>query len=248
MPMVKYWKTTNAVRAKVTTNEDGATIMKMEGEDYTFPGFPRGYLLFGTLSKLKHEIKNQLFNDSWKKLEDKADHQQVINEFKDALDNIEKIVESAKYDMAPPTRMFAPVKEIWRAMETLENESKRVSTIKKAITYILTEDDAYRFRLQWIVQVFNPSAWWFKIFFRDPVKDFDVALQELEVAEVIGDMKERIRLFRRILLLILEDKKILDLFKKLCKELDWNKLKMSEGDKYHFRAKYFKVDLDRFEY
>jgi hypothetical protein len=120
--------------------------------------------------------------------------------------------------------------------------------LKNTLTFILTEDDAYRMRLQWITQIFNPSAWWFKLFFRNPVKDFDLALQELENAEVVGDMKERIRLLRRILLLIIEDKRIGQLFGELCKELDWNKLKLREADKYHFRAKYFKVDLDKFEF
>ena len=103
-------------------------------------------------------------------------------------------------------------------------------------------------RFQWITQIFNPSAWWFRLLLLNPVKYWEMALIELENAEVVGDMKERIRLFRRVTLLLLEDKRIIKLFKEFCKEVDWSKLKLSEADKYHFRAKYFKVDLDRFEY
>lgn len=143
-----------------------------------------------------------------------------------------------------------PVREIWRAFTVLEKKylSERIAIIKKAITYIMQEDDGYRFRLQWIIQIFNPSSWWFKILFRNPIRDFDLALQELENAEVIGDMKERQRLLRRILMVALKDPSVKDLFNQFCKEIDWNKLKLSKADKYHFRGKYFKVDLDKFEY
>lgn len=250
MPMVKYWRKEDSVQAKVTTGKDGSLVMFMEGEDYEFPGFPRSHLLYGPLSKLKHEVKNQLFNNSWWKLEEGVPRQEVINNFKRALNNIFAITDSLKYDMVPPEKMSEGVREIWRAMTVLEkrHNSKRIQMLKKTLTFILSEDDAYRMRLQWIIQIFNPSAWWFKLLFRNPVKDFELALKELEIAEVVGDMKERIRLLRRILLLIIEDKRIGQLFNELCKEIDWNKLKLSEADKYHFRAKYFKVDLDKFEY
>ena len=69
MPMIKYWKFQDKQEAKVTRNKEGALIMKIFGEDEDFPGFPRGYLLFGKLSVLKHEIKNQIFNYAWEELE-----------------------------------------------------------------------------------------------------------------------------------------------------------------------------------
>lgn len=248
MEMVKYWKIKEAVQAKVTTNKDGALIMKMEGEDYDFPGFPRGHLLFGSLSKLKHEIKNQIFNANWWKLERGESKEKIISDIKTSLDEIEKITNTAQFDIIPPDKMVMPVREIWRAFTALEKYSHRVEPLKRAICYILSEDDAFRFRVQWIVQIFNPSAWWFKLFFCDPIKMFERALTELENGEVIGDMKDRITLLRRILLVALEDPNIRFLFKKLCQEVNWNKLKLSDGDKYHFRGKYFKVDLALFEY
>ena len=70
----------------------------------------------------------------------------------------------------------------------------------------------------------------------------------VEHAEVVGDMKERMRLLKRILLVALKDKRIKELFIKLVKEIDWNKVKLTEGDAYHFRGKYFKVDYDVVEY
>src|SRR3990167_312098 len=248
MPMVQYWKTKNSIPAKVTTNKQGEIIMIMEGEKEPFPGFPRGYLLFGSLSKLKHEIKTKLFNDSWWALEQNVPRETVIKQIKEKLEQIAAITETAKYDMIPPQKMPRAVKEIWRAMAVIEKESPKIEPLKKALTYILTEDDAYRFRLQWIIQLFNPSSWLFKILFRDPIKDWEIALEELENAEVIGDMKERVRLFKRISLLLLEDKRIKELFIKLCKEMNWKKLKLSKADKYHLRGKYFLCDLDKFEY
>ena len=113
---------------------------------------------------------------------------------------------------------------------------------------VFLDDDAYMMRLKWIIQVFNPSSWWFKIFFRNPIKDLGVALEELEVGEVMSDMKDRVRLLRAGISLLLEDKNVKSLFMELCKEMDWNKLKLTEADKYHLRAKYFKCDLILFEY
>lgn len=248
MPMVKYWRHAQTVKAKVTTGKDGAQIMYMEGEDYPFPGFPRSYLLHGSLSKLKHEIKNRLFNDSWYKLEAGITREQVISDFKNSFDSLIPLIEAAKFDMVPPSKMSRPARELWRSLSAIEQMGARIEPIKKVLTFILNEDDAYRFRLQWLISIFNPSSWWFKLLFRDVVHDFELALQELEHAEIVGDMKERIRLLRRILMLILEDKKILTIFKAFCRETNWQKLKLDATDKYNFRAKYFKVDLDRFEY
>src|SRR3990167_11556582 len=70
LPMVRFWKFKESVAAKLTKNKDGALVMMMEGEDEVFPGFPRGHLLFASLSKLKHEIKNQMFNEAWRLLEE----------------------------------------------------------------------------------------------------------------------------------------------------------------------------------
>ena len=245
MPQVQYWKTKESVAAKVTTNSDGALIMKLDGEDEAFPGFPRGYLLFGTLSKLKHRIKKDLFNASWWALESGTDRKIVIKRGKRIIDKIGRLLEKSKYDMVPPEKMIRAVKEIWRAWPAGGHRSQ---IIKEALTYIMQEDDGYRFRMQWIIQIFNPSAWWFKLLFRNPIKDLDIALQELEHAEIIGDMKLKIRLFRRIIMLALEDERIKEQFLKLCKEVNWNKLKLSKADKFHFRGKWFRVDLDKFEY
>jgi hypothetical protein len=244
MRMVKYWKQNDYVEAKVTTNKEGATIMIMNGEDEPFPGFPRGRLLFGTLSKIKHEIKNQLFNESWRKLEEGEPVEKVVQDFKDSLLKIFEIGEVARYDMSPPTKMVKSVKEVWRAMTVLEDRSPVIKPLKEILTYILQEDDAYRFRVQWMVSIFNPNSWWCT----DPIKDFTIALEEMENAEIVQDMKGRIRLLKRILLCILEDKRIRELFLALCKEMNWNKLKLDKADLYHFRGKYFKADWIYFEY
>src|SRR3990167_4156693 len=255
MPVVQYWKKDDAISAIITTNQDGATVMKMgEGdkrEKYPFPGFPRGYLLFGNykntghgpLSVLKHEIKNQIFNESWAALEEGRDISELVRK------NLEKIFEITKdleHEMLPPEKMFGGVRELWRAMTVLEkrHNSETIRLLKETLTFIMSEDDAYRMRLEWIIQIFNPSAWWFKLLFRNPIKDFRLALEELEHAEVMADMKGRIRLLRRVLLAILEHKKIKSLFLELCKEVDWEKMKLQESDKYHARAKYWRADLD----
>lgn len=259
MPMVKYWKTKECVAAKVITNKDGALVMQMEGEDEVFPGFPRSHTLFGTLSKLKHEIKDQIFNDSWWALERGEKPEDIIDRIKKLVCGGVKVrdtgsvgfstfvagedcLDRCRYDMVPPEKMVTPVKELWRVFSKLEEKEPRLKWLKEVITYLCQEDDAYRFRVQWIVQIMRPR--WYK----DPIKWLDLALEELENAEVIGDMKIKIRLLRKIWLLVLQDKRVMELYREFCKEADWDKLKITKADKYFFRGKWFKVDLDKFEY
>ena len=248
MPAVSYWKTKASVAAKVTHNQDGALIMKMEGERYEFPGFPRGYILFGKLSKLKHEIKNQAFNDSWWKLERGVAEAEVIADVRGrVMDNIFALAEESKYDMVPPERMIKAVREVHRAW-TKVAPGERSSKIRDILTFVLQEDDGYRFRFQWLATYFNPNRWWMRLLGKDPIEQFEKALGMLEHGEVIGDMKEKARLLKRILLLVLKDQRIRALFLAFCREMNWNKIKLSEADKFHFRGKYFKVDYDLFDY
>lgn len=250
--MVKYWKTGDSVEAKVYQAPEGHYVMQMRGEKYPFPGYPRGTLLFGALSPLKHEIKNQIFNDCWAMLEKDMSKQEILLHMKQkVLPNIFALAEKNRFDMVPFDKMVPPVKEIWRAMTVIEEQtgSKAVQKLKEIMCFILQEDDAYRFRLQWIIKFFNPSSWWMKLLGKSPIESFYKSLQMLEYAEVVGDMKERIRLLRRILIfLILNDEKVGKYFNMLAKEMDWSKLKLTKADKYFFRAKYFKVDYPEYQY
>lgn|SRR3990167_3578035 len=166
---VKYYKTQDAARAKVVHADDGSLQMQIEGEDMIFPGFPRGHVLTGPLAKVKHSLKNMVFN-------------QVFEE-------LEKNVKDYGADMMPPEKMVPAVREFHRVLEELENAEVtddmkgRIRLIRKVLCFFLQEDDAYRFRLQWVLERIN--------------------------------MK---------------------------------KMKLSDADKYYFRAKYFKVDHDIFDY
>lgn len=242
--MVSYWMTKEAVEAKVVKNKDGYYEMFMEGEKYPFPGYPRGSLLYGQLSVLKHNVKNKIFNDTWYMLEDGKTHEEVMKHIKEeSLPAIFEILEKQKYDMVPPEKMVPPVREIWRALTAIQGDSERVRKCRDIITFVLQEDDAYRFRFQWIMKFFK-----YKFFRRNYIKLFDYALSMIEHAEVVGDMKERQRLFRRGMMNALKDPSIQKYFIAFLKEVDWNKLKLSKADKYFFRAKYFKVDYPEYEY
>ncbi len=105
--MVHYWKTKSGVQAKVTKAKDGSTHMIMEGEKYAFPTFPRGHILFGHLSKIKHEIKNQIFNESWKQLEEGKNKPVFI--YADAEDGL-----------------------LWKATRTIENPIQQAESLKIA--------------------------------------------------------------------------------------------------------------------
>lgn len=255
MPMVSYWKRKDHVEAKLTT-KDGGTLMVLENEKYPMWGFPRGHLLipldksvenpvtledrvkrYGPFSVLKHECK-EIFNNIWKGLENGVSHETIIQEAKEAIDRLP--IEYLKYDLMPPQTMAPAVREIHRAW-TKVAPSPRSLRVRDILTLLLQEDDAYRYRVQWMV------IWWPLIKW-NPVGVLDLGLKMVERGEIIGDMKKKIKLLRKGLSILLKDPKIKALFVKFFKEVDWKKVKIKEMDRYHFRAKYFKVDLDLFEY
>ena len=132
--------------------------------------------------------------------------------------------------MLPPEKMCPSIREIYRAWTKVSPET---GMLRDYLCMILQEDDSYRWRVSWLVNWFG---WFMK---RHPIKSFDYALKMLEHGEVIGDMKERQRLLRRILLLVLEDKNIRNKFEMLFREINWDKVKLTKADKYYFRGKYF---------
>lgn len=229
--MVKYWKTSDKVEAKVYRTKEGHYEMQMDGEKYPFPGYPRGTLLYGKLSPLKHWIKNKVFNDVWRLLEEGGDVQKHLRN--EAYPYIYELAEGVRYDMVPPEALVPPVKELYR---TIPHPKWR-----DIITFIMQEDDAYRMRLQWMVK-FLPKL-------RKPTwKDFDKALEMLEHGEVVGDMKERVRLVRRVLNELQKDPDHKAMWDRFISETNWKKLALTEADKYFFRAKYFKVDYPEYKY
>lgn len=238
---VRYWKTRGSVQAKVTEAPEGHLVMHLQGEKYPFPGFPRGRLLFGSLSPLKHQIKNKIFNDSWALMKDGKD-KDIAQHIRDKFDEIIELGEQSKYEMLPPEKMCPSVREIHRALTVACGKNKKAHKVKEILCFILQEDDGYRFRVQWMARFMN-------VWFRKPtIGDFEKSLKLLEHAEMIGDMKERILLLRTILLIALKDAGIRHIFETFSEDIDWKKVKLSKGDKYFFRGKWFKVDYPEYQY
>lgn len=134
--MVKYWKWGDAARAKITKGEDGNDTLYIEGEKYAFPGVPRGHVLLGPLASIKKAIKQKVFNEVFAELQRMAD--------------------DAKYDMTPAEKMAPAVKELHRVFDLMESAEVtddmkgRIRLIKRVFTFFFQEDDAYRFRMQWM--------------------------------------------------------------------------------------------------
>ena len=127
---VKYYKKTNKERAKVVHGEDGSLQMMVEGEKYPFPGFPRGHVLFGSLASLKKTMKQAVFNE----------------------------LAAVVPDMLPVEQMCPFVRELYRVMTDLENAEitpdmkSEMYNMKKILCFFFQEDDAYRFRVQWLLE------------------------------------------------------------------------------------------------
>lgn len=245
--MVKYWMTQDGVEAKVYKSKDGHYEMQMKGEKYPFPGFPRGALLYGSLSPLKHLIKNLIFNKTWNSLDAGKSTEEIAKDIREDSQRIFNFVKEGKakdeesnemrpltYDMLPPEKMVPPVQELHRVLTEIG-----VTGWRDIITFIFQEDDAYRFRFQWIAKFFprNPT-----------LKDLEKGLNMLEHAEMVSDMKERVRLVRRVILATLRDPETRKTWEEFLKECDWKKIRLTNADKYFFRAKYFKVDFPEYQY
>ncbi|MBF83510.1 MAG: hypothetical protein CL489_03435 [Acidobacteria bacterium] len=81
------------------------------------------------------------------------------------------------------------------------------------------------------------------------VRELNRVLEELENAEVVPDMKGRIKLIRKVICFFLqEDDAYRFRFQWALPRLNMKKIKLTKEDKYYFRGKYFKVDHDKFEY
>jgi hypothetical protein len=236
MPMVSYWKRSDHVEAKLT-EVDGYQMLVMQGEKEPVRGFPRGHLLiphgqqYGEFSVLKHQVK-QVFNRAWEH-KDPAEMKKDLGQCLGYLDPL-------KYDLLPPGAMNPAVREIHRAWT--EVAPGRMSyKLRDALCLILAEDDGYRYRVMWM-------SLWIPLIKWNPVKILGKALERAEHAEVVDDMKERIRLLRHGLLLILKDRGIRARFERFFREIDWGKVRITESERYHLRAKYFKADMDVLEY
>lgn len=263
--MVSWWKKTSAIEASIRRNANGHAEMYMGtsrqgGEKYPFPGFPRGSLLYGKLSPLKHQIKNQIFNDSWWRLEGGEDPKNVVKDIKGKiLDNILQIGKECVYDMLPPEKMVPSVREIHRAFTTVikgHPQEARLKGLRDILCFILNEDDGYRMRAQDFFEYLYPESFLQKFlrfatrksYSQSLLSQIEFGLTCVEHSEVLGDMKERIRLLKRILLMIFQDDGCGTLLEKFCKELNWKKVFLTKADKFYFRGKYYRVDYRKYDY
>jgi hypothetical protein len=259
--MVSYWKHGESAKARVITGVDGSAQMEVQGEKYTFPGFPRGHVLERSLKALKFLVKQELFNNVWAMLEDRKSEEVILKKIKsEILPHILAFVYQVRYDMLPVEKMCPAMRELWRAMTVVEDQIREIDhknqfgLIKKGVTFFLQEDDAYRFRLQWMAKYINPNHWTrrlYRFFTRtkyDPLRELSTVSQFLKNAEILDDMKGRIVLIERIFGLLLKDKDLGGLTIKVFKEINWKKLYLSKADRYFFRGKYFKVDHEHYDY
>ena len=132
---VKYGKTKGFGKAKVTKTDSGSVQMEIEGEKYPFPGFPRQHVLIGgSLEKVKSRLKKDIFHTLF------------------------EVMEDATPDIIPEEQFCPFVKEIWRTMTMMENAEvtedmkSQIRNMKKVICFFMQEDDAWRFRVQWMME------------------------------------------------------------------------------------------------
>lgn len=140
---VQYGKKAEWAKARLTNAKDGSLQMEIKGEKYPFAGFPRAHVLTGPLAALKHKVKNMVFN-------------QVFEE-------IDRMAKDMNSEMLPPEKMCPAIRELNRVLQELEDAEvvedmkARIRLIKKVFTFFLQEDDAYRYRFQWVIERLDKS-------------------------------------------------------------------------------------------
>ena len=81
------------------------------------------------------------------------------------------------------------------------------------------------------------------------VREMDRVFEKLTHMEVSDDMKGRINLIRKVLIFFLqEDDAYRMRAQYFLENIDKSKIKLTKADKYFARAKYWKVDLDHYDY
>lgn len=114
-------------RAEMRINEKGEREMHIEGEKYPLRGFPQESILTGKVEKMKIMVKDLLF-----------------------------LISEARKETIPDEELTEPVREIARIFNILieaENAMRmkdRWRMAKRFVCHFLEQDDAYRFRVQWL--------------------------------------------------------------------------------------------------
>ncbi len=81
------------------------------------------------------------------------------------------------------------------------------------------------------------------------VRELDRVFQKLEDAEIVEDMKGRIKLIRKVMTFFLqEDDAYRMRWQWAMGEMNMRKVKLTKADKYYMRGKYFKVDHKKYDY
>ena len=222
--MVQYWKTGDMARAKLTTLKDGSYAMVIEGEKYPLYGFPRGPVLYGPLARLKHMVKNLIFNEVWKLLEEGKTSEEVMEYVRSvALPLITQEIDKSKYDFFPLEKMCPAVRELYRALSRIGFDE----TLRDGICFFFQEDDAYRFRFQWVAKYLNPRNVFrriYRLITRRPYSfagEMEVVMNFLTESEIVPDMRGRIKLIKRVLFVFMQDKEFGELIEGMAWELDW---------------------------
>lgn len=131
---VKYGDKKGKELSQPVFNEKTQSMeLRIKGEKYLLRGVPRHHFLHGPLAPLKGYFKNFI---------------------------IEAMVKCIPHKI-PDENLVEPVREIARVFDLLieaedEPEMKRLmGQFKDAITMVLHEDDAWRFRFQWAMGKIN---------------------------------------------------------------------------------------------
>lgn len=120
--------------AKSKLNKDGEIILDIKGEKYPLAGHPRHHFMHGPLSPLKNKMKNLV------------------------IESIPKLLEKCISSQLPEEQWCVSVKAIgkvfdkWIEAEDEPSMKYLAGQIKDAICMFLQEDDAYRFRVQWLFE------------------------------------------------------------------------------------------------
>lgn len=123
------------VSQPVFNADNNSMELHILNEKYPMRAFPRHHLLHGPLAPLKRYIKNLVIEQLVKCLPYKI----------------------ADVNLSPPVREVARVFDLWIQAEDEPEMKRLVGQFKDAATMILQEDDAWRYRAQWLFGQINPK-------------------------------------------------------------------------------------------
>ena len=223
---------------RVELPQPGGVYTYLQGKDYPFKGFPLVDIVeaLDTLKKVEKNMLSGLYY--YLKHENRLKLLTLIP----SLWFFKKLLRSWLYTSRTfvyryrikPSMYSLSVRELYKAFDSpIKNESKDLQELRENLKYticmFLEFDNAYRFRFQDLAEEIDLEK-----FFKSPAKELRRLIDIAQSREKQQQYKDKWTLIKTIVVpLLLVDRELKRIIVEVVKNLNFDRIKMDEGDRYY---------------